>query len=223
MQAQTAQQPLRPSEPQGELKSERHCCGNTKLGPRQAADCRQLPHSKQRLSSSAEIRPENPSNRRQASPALRRHGLEPSIQTPTGGKIFPTRRPRVRATRPSRNQHEQLPRGSVRVPPSGGTRGKGEARRCGTPASREETLGGADGWGERGESLEPRQRLLGIYCRWYWWVGGVEWRTGGCSACLPWWSAVDLAWQATSRSLGDFCPPSSDLGGWLAAAVASRV
>nr|CAB3485032.1 unnamed protein product [Digitaria exilis] len=70
--------------------------------------------------------------------------------------------------------------------PSGGTpRSNGAATRRagegrGNPRRRRRRRG-------RGARRELRQQLLGIYCRWYWWVGG------GCSV---WWSAVDLAWVA---------------------------
>lgn len=187
MQSQPARQPLRPSEPQSELKSARHCCGNTELRPRQAADCRQLPHSKQNLSSSAEIRPENPSNRRQTSPTLPRHSLEPSIQTPHGRQnlAHPTP-PESEPQDPagiSTNSSLEARFGALRA----AGRPAAMARRCGTPASREETLGGVGGWGSEegassGASAAAARNLLPLVL-----VGG--WRTGGC---LPWWSAVDF-------------------------------
>jgi hypothetical protein len=84
----------------------------------------------------------------------------PRSKPPRASKPFPPDAPRVRATGPRRNQHEQLPRGSIRGPPSGGTpRGNGEAmRHAGEPRGNPRRSRQV---GERGGSLE---RSLGSGC-----------------------------------------------------------
>jgi len=153
-QSQPTRQPLRPSGPQSELKSARHCWGNTEFGPRHAADCRQLPHPKQTSALPREIRRENPSNRRPTSPALRTRSSGPSIQTPHKRQNLPTRRPpQAEPQKPagiSASSSGEARFGGPRAAERPARAPAAMARRRGAPARRGQTLGGGDGCGGRG-------------------------------------------------------------------------
>lgn len=122
--SQTTRRPLRTSEPQSELKSARHCWGNTELGPRQAADCRQLPCSKQ----SSALYPRNPPGKPYQSPPdqpgiaeAQLRALDPNPRKRVSQNLPSRSTPKCQATEPHKNHLKQLRRGSIRGPPSGGT------------------------------------------------------------------------------------------------------